>query len=145
MRGVFAMTWKRVEMFIPACDSCGWECWTDIAAAPVFVTPRIGRAALAEEYEWRIERTVSGIEMRCGDCAAKQDCERLGHMWEPPTVDDQDPLATILPDRCRRCAVVRRTDRPEGDHPESMDVELNDEQESWLALVDETLFSEEAA
>ena len=139
------MTWKRVTSYIPSCDGCGFDCWGDTETAPEYTTPLIGRMDLVERHEWRVERTTAGIVMWCSDCAAKADCEKLGHHWQPPVVDEQDPLSALLPDHCERCAIIRRTDRPEGDHPESVALELDDQAEEWLALVDAELFPEEAA
>jgi hypothetical protein len=144
------VSFEKITLHVAVCDNCGPDWWDDgqTEAPPSFSNPFEARATLTSDFEWRITRQIDGrFRMLCGPCAAREDCDTYGHLWKAadidPTVPSPPRAAPI--EMCRRCGKVRREDTPPIDHPESMTALLGDEQENWLALVDETLFPKEAA
>lgn len=144
------MSFHKVSYVTAACDNCGPDWWDDGDAegTPLFTSQAAARRSLAADYEWRIVQQINGrFRMICGTCASEEDCEQFGHQWRAAELDPaggSPPRAAPI-ELCRRCGKVRREDIPPLNHPESMTALLGDEQENWLALVDETLFPEEAA
>lgn len=138
------MSFDKQYCFIAICDGCGPACW-ETEIAPHFASEAEARRELAAQYEWRIERELTGrFRMLCGRCADKQDCARYGCDTYVAEVDpdaetqkrwEQDhPFPIVM---CRRCLRVIRDDAPTGaDHPDSMDKDLPVEQEALLAELD---------
>jgi hypothetical protein len=125
------MSFEKQYCFIAVCDGCGPACW-EAETAPHYASKAEARRELAANYEWRIERELTGrFRMLCGRCADKQDCGKYGHDTYVPEVDpdaaaqqrwEQDhPFPIVM---CRRCSEVLRDDAPSADHPDSMDHRL---------------------
>lgn len=148
------MALEKITCITASCDHCGdgwWKGDPEDNGCPHFVTEAAARKQLADSYEWKIERQLDGrFLMLCNSCAAKDDCQRLGHAWDTVSFDDPDPT---VPDHvrlrppavmCTRCSRVRRDEHPPAGHPDSMEIVLSDADEEFLAAVDEELFPEEA-
>jgi hypothetical protein len=140
---------ERTTYLTAVCDNCGPDWWDDGTAEgpPLFTSKAAARRSLAADYQWRIVQQITGrFRMVCGTCGDKEDCEQFGHQWKVADLDPtvpSPPRATPI-ELCRRCAVVRREDTPPIDHPESMTV-LSEGDEEILAEFEAELFTKEAS
>jgi hypothetical protein len=131
------MGFEKTVLVAVVCDGCGpdwWEGNTD--TQPLFASRGAAIRELEGDYEWRITRNVDGSHhMLCGTCAGKADCARYGHRWFRMSADDDRRIDPTL-HSCSRCSIIRRDDEPPPGHPDSMTVELSDEDEEFLAFLD---------
>jgi hypothetical protein len=141
------MAFEQATIVYAICDECGPDWWIvnlDLDGRPWWTSTAAAREQLAGIFGWSITGRGRRTRMLCDACTSKADCQRHGHDWRytPPTHWNG---CTLRPSYdCQRCGTTRSAVLPPG-HPESLDLELPQEQEEMLAALDAELFPGEAA
>jgi hypothetical protein len=117
------MSFHNHACVVVLCDGCGEDWWNqgdEFPGAIHFATEADAVKCLTDDLKWRVDAN----QQRCPDCAAKQDCERNGHLlmswqtcWCRNTASTANPVADPEPTcghlwrQCAHCggAYERRT------------------------------------
>ena len=99
--------WITIHCVTVTCSRCGARPDNE-DFTPYFDSPQQAREQLARDYGWRTTpRGDGGEELLCEDCAAKDDCARLGHQPEssgPSLMPDGSTLPKMT--FCNRCSLL---------------------------------------
>ncbi|PSK80462.1 hypothetical protein CLV63_15510 [Murinocardiopsis flavida] len=130
------MPYRRQIRTRAECDGCGdqWLGALDIDYEPLFATRAQARRLLADQFGWSI--TFEG--MWCSQCAARRECDLVGHIWETDADDGPDtwvygeplPVSRF----CDRCGEHLPLDIADGTHhPEHVPGLLSEDDHALLA------------
>ena len=85
-----------------------------------------------------MERRIDGtFLMTCPACAGKVDCVKYGHQWITNDATSPEHMQG-MPPTCHRCNEIRNDKEPPAGHPDSMTVDLGDDEFVLMEIDAET-------